>query len=314
MEPFAGSLATLLARPHEPRVETVNDKDCLIANFWRALRDDPERVARYADGQVNEADMHARHRWLTRREAFRERMKTDPHHFDAKVAGWWVWGICQWIGGGWCASAGLSRVRLNENVGVNRKRLNLKRGGIGVHRTERITARHRTERRRPFLAQTGQGVHAPRLRTAADRTSKLLEYFHELADRLRNVRICCGEWDRVLGPSPTVSIGTTAVLLDPPYKRHLRDNGIYTEDDAGVADRAFEWAVKHGHDPRLRIALCGLVGEHDMPPGWEAVRWKASGGYGNLNMAGRGRANSLREVIWFSPHCLRPETQEELAL
>jgi len=27
VEPFAGSLAVLLARPHEPRVETVNDLD-----------------------------------------------------------------------------------------------------------------------------------------------------------------------------------------------------------------------------------------------------------------------------------------------
>ena len=35
-EPFAGSLAVLLARPHQPRVETVNDLDCYLANFWRA--------------------------------------------------------------------------------------------------------------------------------------------------------------------------------------------------------------------------------------------------------------------------------------
>ena len=37
VEPFAGSLAVLLARPHAPRVETVNDADCYVANFWRAL-------------------------------------------------------------------------------------------------------------------------------------------------------------------------------------------------------------------------------------------------------------------------------------
>lgn len=37
VEPFAGSLAVLLGRPHAPRVETVNDKFCFIANFWRAL-------------------------------------------------------------------------------------------------------------------------------------------------------------------------------------------------------------------------------------------------------------------------------------
>src|SRR3989304_10483635 len=41
VEPFAGSLAVLLNRPHDPRIETVNDKDCYIANFWRALQLDP---------------------------------------------------------------------------------------------------------------------------------------------------------------------------------------------------------------------------------------------------------------------------------
>lgn len=35
VEPFAGSLAVLLLRPWGPgRNETVNDKDCYVANFW----------------------------------------------------------------------------------------------------------------------------------------------------------------------------------------------------------------------------------------------------------------------------------------
>jgi hypothetical protein len=51
---------------------------------------------------VNEADLHARHRWLVAEVEFRERMRRDPEYFDAKIAGWWVWGICQWIGSGWC--------------------------------------------------------------------------------------------------------------------------------------------------------------------------------------------------------------------
>ncbi len=33
--PFFGSGATEWARPHAPGVETVNDKDCYLANFWR---------------------------------------------------------------------------------------------------------------------------------------------------------------------------------------------------------------------------------------------------------------------------------------
>jgi DNA adenine methylase len=102
VEPFFGSGAVLLSRPDEPHTETVNDLDCMLANFWRALQHDPEAVALAADWPVNEADMQARHLWLTQQEEFRERMKADPDYFDAKIAGWWVWGISAWIGSGWC--------------------------------------------------------------------------------------------------------------------------------------------------------------------------------------------------------------------
>jgi site-specific DNA-adenine methylase len=99
VEPFFGSGAVLLSRPHPPGTETVNDKDCYLANFWRAIQSDPEATAHYADWPVNEADLHARHLWLVKQTEFQERMKTDPDYFDAKIAGWWVWGLCCWIGG-----------------------------------------------------------------------------------------------------------------------------------------------------------------------------------------------------------------------
>ena len=35
------------------------------------------------------------------------------------------------------------------------------------------------------------------------------------------------------------------------------------------------------------------------------ICWKAKGGYGSQGN-GAGRANSGRERIWFSPHCLQP--------
>lgn len=45
VEPFAGSLAVLLAKKPS-RIETVNDRDQLLMAFWRALRDQPESLAR----------------------------------------------------------------------------------------------------------------------------------------------------------------------------------------------------------------------------------------------------------------------------
>jgi hypothetical protein len=104
-EPFCGSAAVLLARPHPPRVETLNDADHMVANFFRATQQAPEAVALYADGPVNETDLHSRHRFLVlsdEAKEFRQRMKTDPFYFDPMVAGWWCWGACAWIGGGWC--------------------------------------------------------------------------------------------------------------------------------------------------------------------------------------------------------------------
>ncbi len=149
VEPFAGSLAVLLGRPTEAGIETVNDLDCLVANFWRALQHDPEAVADAADNPVNEADQHARHLWLCSQEDFRERMKVDPEYYDAKIAGWWVWGQCIWIGSGWCA----------------KQRPHLGNAGTGVHR------------KLPHLGNAGtgfpDGVHAAVSRTAAPRAGLL---------------------------------------------------------------------------------------------------------------------------------------------
>ena len=109
VDPFMGSAAVLLARPSEPRIETVNDADALLANFWRAVQQAPDEVATHADWPVNEADLHARHLWLVRRKPeIRAACMADPDWCDPKAAGWWVWGLSQWIGSGWCDDKALT--------------------------------------------------------------------------------------------------------------------------------------------------------------------------------------------------------------
>ena len=59
VEPFFGSGAVLLGRPHwrpdGPRlVETVNDADGLLVNFWRAVQRAPDAVALHADTPASE--------------------------------------------------------------------------------------------------------------------------------------------------------------------------------------------------------------------------------------------------------------------
>lgn len=45
VEPYAGSLAVLLAKAPSP-LETVNDLDRHLVNFWRVLREQPDRLER----------------------------------------------------------------------------------------------------------------------------------------------------------------------------------------------------------------------------------------------------------------------------
>ncbi len=319
VEPFFGSGAVLLGRPHAPRTETVNDLDGYIANFWRALQADPDAVAHHADWPVSENDLHARHVWLlSQRGDLQARLEGDPDYYDARIAGWWVWGICQWIGSGWCRGDGpwlsidgrlSQRPHLgNAGTGVHRQLPHLGNAGTGVHRKRPHLGDAGTgvHRQRPHLGNAGKGVHRklPHLGDAG-RGDAIREYMAELAARLRRVRVCCGDWTRVMGPTPTFKHGLTAVFLDPPYAVDAgREGGLYSvETDVSAAVR--EWAVANGDNPLLRIALCGYDTEHGhaMPETWTAVPWKARGGYGSQG-DGRGRANAGREVVWFSPHCL----------
>lgn len=48
VEPFAGSLAVLLAKPRSD-METVNDLDGDLVTFWRVLRDRPDELERVTD-------------------------------------------------------------------------------------------------------------------------------------------------------------------------------------------------------------------------------------------------------------------------
>jgi hypothetical protein len=368
----------LLCRPSVPKIETLNDLDCYVANFWRATKLDPESVAAFADGPVNEADLHARHRWLVTSPAaadFRERLRTDPDYFDARVAGWWCWGLCCWIGSGWCAAGAewnqLPRLnsRDKEGVGVHQElsakmpRMNGARkgdeyyGGLGVH-LDKIPEGRALSQQVPHLAKAGadgQGIHVgprngmsqqvpgqihgalagfhqgnrgdhrPQLAdayargrgvhgndavgTCEQRRAWLIDWFGRLRDRLRTVRVCCGDWRRVCSsPSVTTRLGMTGLFLDPPYSTEAgRCDTLYGHESGTVAHDVRAYCLERGSDPLMRICLAGYAGEgHEELErhGWEVVAWKAAGGYGNRSA--KGKENAGKERLWFSPACLKP--------
>jgi len=268
IEPFAGTLAVLLGNPNIPKIETVNDINCYIANFWRAVAAEPDKVASFADYPLTQTDLHARHRWLvsSTNDNFRLKMDTDPDFYDVKIAGWWLWGIGASIGNNWLNSKGLNSM--------------------------------------PLLSSAGGGIHGL--------TNNIDDWMHQLQKRMRRVRVACGDWKKILTPSISFNNkgltdkDITGILLDPPYDFTSRSK-VY-DNDEDIFLNVVKWAVENGSNPRLRIALCGYDGDWGIPDSWEKYNWKANGGMANLGNK-QGKQNANKEVIWFSPFCLKSENE-----
>ena len=299
VEPFFGSGATLLGRPEGfSGNETINDLDGYVANFWRSIKLSPVETAEWADNPVNENDLHARHVWLVKRaDGLAAKLEGDPDWHDPKIAGWWVWGMACWIGGGFCSGKGPwwpddsgQLVHLGDNgQGVTRRRVHLGNSGEGVNR------------KLVHLGDNGEG----------ESQARLVPWFEALSARLARVRVCSGDWSRVCGPSVTFTHGVTGVFLDPPYADTAkRCADVYRVDSLSVAHQVREWAIENGKRDDMRIALCGYDFEHEMPSDWAVYSWSAGSGYGGLAKVISG--NGKRERIWFSPACVAASKSPQL--
>ena len=332
VEPFGGSLAVLLNRPDERwrvAAETVNDADSYLSNFWRAIAHDPQEVAHWADWPVIETDLFSRHLWLV--NAGKDRistMETDPDFYDAKVAGWWVWGINAWIGSGWCQGNGPWRVVNGEAVltdqpvgqwrqlphlgdagqGVNRKLPHLGDAGQGINRKlpHLGNAGRGVNRKLPHLGDAGRGVN----RKLCPEES-LFDYFAQLSDRLRRVRVCCGDWTRVVTTGALSFGDTIGVFLDPPYLGDVRAKDLYRVDNYEISNQVRDWAIANGNNPRYRIVLAGYEAEHasQMPEAWRCHAYSANRAYGSSNGKSANSDNRKNERLWYSPNCLNPQPQ-----
>ena len=189
--------------------------------------------------------------------------------YDPKLAGYWIWASSCWIG------SGLTRPNAIPH---------LSDAGKGVHKGKI-----------PHLSDAGKGVHVQR---------PIYDWFNALSQRLRRVRVVCGEWDRVCGGDWQDNMGTVGIFFDPPYGVSDRDTSVYHHDSIHVAADVLEWARGRGQRNSYRIVLAGYQEYEDLiKEGWTKEAWKASGGYGN-QAQGQGKANAHRETLYFSPHCL----------
>lgn len=332
VEPFAGSLAVLLRRPHTPNrtyfSETVNDLDGLLVNAWRAIAYAPDEVAEAASWPVAEADLHARHVALLKWKAEAlPRLMGSPDYFDARMAGWWLWGQCSWIGSGWCSGQGPWWVDERGCLvkrgrgGVSRQRPHLGNGGQGVNRPQ--LREEGVSRQLPHLGNDGKGVNHAGLREEGCgewpewhpmAMPELRQWMRYLSARLRHVRILNGDWKRACTGGALLSLsvrqgGTAGVFLDPPYLDEVRTAGIYAEDHGTIAHDVREWAREWGKHPSVRIVLAGFDTEHEAleREGWRVVEWfKAgflTGGMANTSTGG-STTQQHRERLWLSPGCL----------
>ena len=310
IEPFMGSLAVLLAAPYKPSLEVVNDMSFYLANFWRAVRHQPDEVARWADYPVSHIDLAARHKWLTQSDRLRataERLSDPEWEGDAKFAGWWLWGQCAWIGSGWCERESKIPHVSNAGQGVHSKIPHVGNAGQGVH--SKI----------PHVSDAGQGVHSkiPHVSDAGqptrqgaepweaidlpDRGEHIRRRMRALSRRLQDVRIVHGDWARCLNSHYGGGGDRVGVFLDPPYLSHER---LYAHSKPVAFDVA-EWAAKNAG---MRVAVCGHVGNYDTilraTDGWRVVRWSR----GKFTYSGSKTTDA--EVVYLSPAC-DPATAEE---
>lgn len=174
-------------------------------NFNQAVRFD-------ADWPIMASTMHARHVWLVeRRQDLTRRLEGDPEFFDAKAAGYWIYLVNNWIGADCCSGRGpWQRVDVGDGFELQQT------GG-----------RPGIKRKRPHLADAGRGIYRP--------GTDIREYLRLLSERLRFVRICCGDWSTVLGPAVTTELGITAIVLDPPFGlEDGREPNLYAQDKNAV--------------------------------------------------------------------------------
>lgn len=271
VEPFFGTGAVLFGRPDwRPRApEVVNDADCDVANFWRAVQAEPEAVARAAMWPRYEPDLVARHRWLaepTRRSQHKDRMLSDPNYYDVIRAGWWCWSVCCTVGvQRWSTGATHIMPRRTSWQG--------------------ITMAHSLEEAIAWL----------------QRLQERLKWVNVMCGDWS--RTCNSR--SVLG---LLREGARAgVFMDPPYGAETgRYPDCYTCDDGRVASAVRDWCVTHGDDERFRIVLASLEGEHKMPDGWRPVFWErpVNNYWNDLEEVKPETVMRRREVLWLSPHCL----------
>ena len=145
--------------------------------------------------------------------------------------------------------------------------------------------------------------------------TNIYKWFRELSERLRYVRVVCGDWTRVCGGNWQTNMGICGMFFDPPYGIENRDTKIYHHDSTTTAKNVESWVLERGNNKNYRIVVAGYKEEYQLlvENKWTTVNWKAQGGYSNLGKKINNK-NNERETLFLSPHCCRQDDIEQMRL
>jgi len=237
IEPFCGSAAMLLGSYHVAKLEVINDLSGFIANFWRSVKHQPEKVAEFADYPVSHLDFRMRENALVAKVKELAGGLADPDWpGDAKVAGWWCLGQCSDIGLSYCSTDSASHQLATTVQGLDCS-------GSKPHiKGQRLTS--------------NTAISDPR------------SLFDTLGTRIKRVKVLHGTWDRSMWFNDAPN--DVAVFFDPPYRSY---DDVYRDEVTVVLDDIVSWCKEHSD---CRIALCGHDGDYDLS-GWDVVQWDKGG-------------------------------------
>jgi site-specific DNA-adenine methylase len=269
IEPFCGACGVLLGRPanHRGSLEVVNDCSGLLVNMWRAMRHSPRETAFFAFGMNSEIDYHAIYSYFNTFDyaSFVQRLETEPEFCDPKMAGWYIQLNTLQIGNG----------GLREYAG----------GLMAIN------------------AISGKGGGVFRM-SFEDREAAIRDWFVRLSRRLQNVRVCYGDWSRVLTRNLLAAdcgVGTCGILFDPPYEQGQEVYGKFTMGKnltgEAISVQVRNW-IKASYAPNQKIILCGYRDDHDdlLDIGFWRKEWKPYKGYSKKQCF-----DTHKEVLWCSP-------------
>ena len=151
-----------------------------------------------------------------------------------------------------------------------------------------------------------RGFHDDAVRLSGER---LVPWFRALQRRLSRVYVLAMGWRQCVASRTMLgqhdADRATAIFLDPPYRTEQRASGLYAQDDDGLtADAVADWCRDAGSSDKIRIAMCALEGDYDMPTGWTWETWDSKGW--------QNRGEQAAEIVWYSPGCLRPAAAERV--